>query len=271
MQKIKIYISTCPNDIFIFGNLITKKVVDSHFSFSFNFHDIEELNKIALSKPTRTIVKTSFPIYFQLKSYFTLLNCGCALGYKCGPVFVSNSIDYNEDRIDIAIPGFHTTAFLLAQYYLRHYKKKANFHELIFYEIPQRIKQKHFHAGVLIHEGRFLYESWGLRKIVDLGEFWEDQTQLPIPLGGILISKDLLLYQSLIEMIIRKSLEYACSNYSYLLPLIKEFSKEKDENIIRKHIETFVNHFTFDLGEEGKKAIMELERIYKSIFMKHSE
>lgn len=261
MRLVNVYISTCPNDTFIFGHLIQKNIVDPFFQFRFSFYDIEELNQIALERPGSTIIKTSLPAYFQVKEFYEILECGGALGYKCGPVLVS----YGENGYwdSIVVPGFHTTAYLLARFYLWKKGKKCRFSQMLFSRIPRAVMNREFDCGVLIHEGRFLYDSWRLKQIVDLGEFWEQNTGLPIPLGVILISKDLGPWKSRMEFLIRKSLTLANQNYSYLLPFIKELAQEEEEEVIWKHIETFVNQFTYDIGEEGRKAIDQLESVFR--------
>jgi 1,4-dihydroxy-6-naphthoate synthase len=177
------------------------------------------------------------------------------LGHGCGPLVVSKRLTKLESGIDyeVAIPGMNTTAnFLFSMFYPWIKNKKA----ILFSDIESSLLSEKFHVGVIIHENRFTYEKKGLLKIADLGELWEKETQSPIPLGGIVIKKDIgIETQKKVERIIRRSIEYAYANTPEVMEYVKQYSQEMEESVMKKHIDLYVNEYSLDLGEQGRRAV----------------
>ena len=194
--KLTLGFSPCPNDCFIFDALIHSKIDTEGLDFEVLMEDVETLNRKAFSALSENensslhITKLSYHAYAYLTKPYVLLDAGSALGNNCGPLLISKNTYGREDieKLKIAIPGKYTTAnFLLSLAFPKALKKT----ELAFSEIENAILHDEFDAGLIIHENRFTYAKKGLKKIIDLGEFWEELTQMPIPLGGIVINRNL--------------------------------------------------------------------------------
>ncbi len=250
-MDLKIGISTCPNDIYIFNALITKKV-PLNFNLKFDFFDIEELNKKCINYDY-DIIKISANLFKKVKDKYFILDSGSALGFNCGPLLISkyyNTFDDLENKL-IALPGENTTANRLFDIFMKKPVKKTFFR---FDKIIPAILNDEVAAGVIIHEGRFIYHKYNLIKIADLGELWERNFKMPIPLGIIVAKKELsnkILNE--IDLAIKKSLEYT-KNKDY--NLIKKFAQEMDDATIKNHIKLYVNKFSYSLGETGREAIL---------------
>lgn len=255
MRPIQIAISPCPNDIFIFGALILKKVSWDDFDFHFNFEDIQTLNQIGIKKDV-DLLKFSFALYPMIKNRYQLLNVGSALGRGVGPLLIGKGDLAPEKREKVLIPGFHTTAALLCREYG---PTNVSYEETPYHQIMPALAKNDRIAGVIIHESRFTYQKVGLNLLTDLGSAWESDRRLPLPLGGIAIkrgySNDL---QEEIERKILLSLDYARANPEDLTLLLKEHAQEMEDKVIHEHIELYVNEFSRDLGEEGQLAIKAL-------------
>ncbi len=250
-MDLKVAISTCPNDIYIFYALIEKKI-QLNFNINFEFYDIEELNKKAL-KNEFDFIKISTNLFNKIKNNYYILDSGSALGYKCGPLVVSkyySNLDALENR-KVALPGENTTANRLFDIFMEKPVKKIF---MRFDKIMPAIIKDEVQAGVIIHEGRFTYQNYNLNKIADLGELWENKTQKPIPLG-IIVGKKGLDAEILNSMdnAIKKSIEFPKKDFEF----IKEFAAEMDEDTIKNHIELYVNKFSYSLGETGREAILQ--------------
>ena len=203
-MKLTIGFSTCPNDTFIFDALINKKINTEGLEFEPFLADVEDLNQRALNGAL-DITKVSYHAFLYARSTYRPLNAGSALGHNCGPLLISKkSVDVHAlPSHRIAIPGTYTTANLLLQFYLG---RKSEARPLIFSDIESALLEERFDAGVIIHESRFTYAQKGLRKLVDLGEFWESKTHLPVPLGAIVIRKSLGPdLHSVVDRLLRKS------------------------------------------------------------------
>lgn len=256
-NKITLGFSPCPNDTFIFDALIHKKIDTKGLDVEVVLADVEELNQKALNGEL-DVTKISYNAYSKVSNNYILLNSGSALGKGCGPILVkkkqANIVHIDDARI--AIPGINTTAnFLLSIAYPNATNKTA----FLFSDIENAILNNEVDAGLLIHENRFTYQEKGLEKIIDLGEFWETQTNSLIPLGGIAIKrnlnkKNILLFDSLLK----KSVEYAFANPKSALPYIKQHAQEMEEEVMYNHINLYVNKYSIDLGKEGKKAINQM-------------
>lgn len=256
-MDISIGISTCPNDTFIFDALLHKKIDTEGLDFILYFDDIEKLNSKAINNEL-DLTKLSFNAFASLTDKYVLLTSGSALGKNCGPILISkNKCELNEiNNKTIAIPGKNTTANLLLSIA---FPKANNKTEIIFSDIENQITQNSYDLGLIIHESRFTYLNKGLIKIIDLGEYWETNYHLPIPLGGIAVKRSFPIdIQKRINRVIRKSVEFAFNNPKSSLGFIKKNAQEMEEDVLYKHIELYVNKYSLDLGEEGINAIKHL-------------
>ncbi|MBP6456528.1 MAG: 1,4-dihydroxy-6-naphthoate synthase [Chitinophagaceae bacterium] len=264
-MKIKIGISPCPNDTFIFEHVLN---TPTDVDFELYFEDVETLNKMA-QKNELDIVKISYANYFNIANNYELLRAGGALGKGVGPILISkNSFALAEIfSKKIAIPGLNTTAFFLLKFAFPEIK---NFIEYPFHKIEEAVLSNEVDAGVIIHENRFTFEDKGLKKIIDLGAHWEEKTQLPIPLGGIAIKRtfDIELKNSINELIknaIQKNWKKGLPYSSFILDNAQEMKPE----IIQKHIELYVNEFSIDVGTDGEKAVVKMQEILAPLFTKN--
>jgi 1,4-dihydroxy-6-naphthoate synthase len=253
--NLDIAFSPCPNDTFIFHALIHQLIDTYPHTFTPHIADVEELNMRAFDR-NYAVTKLSFCAYLSLKDRYTLLDSGSALGFGCGPLLVAGRQLGSLENARIAVPGKYTTAFLL----LRLWHTGLKHIEIVrFDEILPGITSGRFDAGLIIHEGRFVYPSYNCVQIVDLGQWWESQTGLPIPLGCIAIRNDLLEYKSAMEGFVRASLVYARNNPAASCEFIKSHAQEMDDTVTREHISLYVNQFSLSLGEAGMEAIRTLE------------
>ncbi len=256
-MEFTIGISPCPNDTFIFDAIYNERIDLGSYQFKFIFADVEELNQRAI-RGELDITKLSFHAAFKVRKSYILFNSGSALGKGCGPLLISHSpvsTDTGYHELSVAIPGENTTAHILADYACNNFREKKM---AVFSEIENLVKEKKVDLGVIIHENRFTYAQKGLLKVVDLGEYWESKTGYPIPLGGICIKRDHLLHASQIDGLIRRSIEYAYSNPQESRVFIKEHAQEMEDDVIKNHINLYVNDFSIELGNEGREAIMHL-------------
>jgi 1,4-dihydroxy-6-naphthoate synthase len=217
----------------------------------------ESVNKKAF-KSELDITKISYHAYGYLTDKYVLLDSGSALGKGCGPLLVQRSGSKKSHIKDktIAIPGKYTTANFLLSIAHPEVTKKV---EMLFSDIENAVIHGDVDAGLIIHENRFTYQDKGLEKIIDLGAFWENTTGALIPLGGIIIKRDLPMATVLkFNKLLRKSIEYAFKNPESPLNYMKTHSQEMDEKVMMQHVELYVNKYTIDLGIEGKKAISQL-------------
>jgi 1,4-dihydroxy-6-naphthoate synthase len=280
-EKLTIGYSPCPNDCFIFGAIALQKIDTEGIDFNIILEDVEALNKHALLQ-TYDITKLSYHALTYLTEKYILLNSGSALGFGVGPLLISkkkinpNDID-SINALRIAIPGKLTTAnFLLSIAY----PNALNKTEILFSDIEEKVLNGEFDAGLIIHENRFTYQAKGLKKIMDCGEYWENLIHAPIPLGGIVMKRnmeDTLIKK--VDRVILKSLEYAYAHTEEIMPYIRLHAQEMDEAVIKKHIDLYVNQYSKDLGKVGTEAIHLLfqkaleikliETIFKPIIISH--
>jgi 1,4-dihydroxy-6-naphthoate synthase len=253
-SQIRIGFSPCPNDTFIFDAMVHGKIDTEGLSFDYILADVEELNRRAFNNDL-DVTKLSYFAYAFISENYQLLNSGSALGYKCGPLLISKRDIPLSDipKISIAIPGKHTTANFL---FSIAFPEATNKKEMLFSEIEAAILQEQVDAGVIIHENRFTYGQKGLVKLIDLGEYWETQTKMPIPLGGIAIKRTLSdEIKMKVDRVIRRSVEYAFANPRSAYDFIRSNAQEMNDEVMYKHIELYVNKFSIDLGVEGKEAV----------------
>lgn len=258
--------SPCPNDTFIFDALVNNKFDTQGFSFDVKLEDVQTLNTMAIDG-VLDISKISYGVLPLILENYSLLDAGGALGKGVGPLLISKKeirdpgSDINE--LTIAIPGEHTTAhFLFSMAFPTAVKKKF----MVFSDIEDAVLSGQVDCGVIIHENRFTYERKGLVKILDLGDFWEQQTRGPIPLGGIVMKKsiDSSLHKKVNDLI-RQSLQYAFKNYPALPDYVKQHSQEMEEDVMRKHIDLYVNDYSLSLGEDGMTAVQTMLSVYRQI------
>ncbi len=252
--------SPCPNDTFIFEALINGRINNEDFQFNLQLADVESLNEQSRNGKL-DITKLSYHAYAHVADKYQILDVGSALGFSNGPILISKKKIFPDEVIhtNIAIPGINTTANLLLSLA---YPDALNKQSYLFSDIEDVVLSGEQDAGLIIHENRFTYKQKGLKKIIDLGEWWENKTQTPIPLGGIMIRRSLPLetkekINSLIKLSIEYAFKYPKAGYDY----IKQQSQEKDPDIIQKHIELYVNEYSINLGKEGRKAIQQLYQI----------
>ncbi len=256
-MKITLGFSPCPNDTFIFDALVHHKIDTEGLEFEVVLGDVEELNLKAFNKEL-DITKLSYHAYGYLTSDYVLLDSGSALGKGCGPLLVqsSNFKVQNLEDCSIAIPGKYTTAnFLLS---IAH-SEATNKTEMLFSDIENAVLTGQVDAGLLIHENRFTYEQKGLKKIIDLGEYWEKTIGALIPLGGIVMKRsfDEATIRK-VNRLIRKSIEYAYKNEGAALAYMQQHAQEMDEQIMMQHVALYVNKYSIDLGEEGRAAVSKM-------------
>lgn len=251
--------SPCPNDTFIFYALVHGKIDTGNLKFQEILFDVETLNQKAI-KGEIDITKVSNNAFGNLREYYCLLRSGGALGRGCGPLLVIRGQESGVRSFKnkkIAIPGELTTAYLLLQLYNPDLKK--NIKVIPFNEIMDAVKKGEVDAGLIIHEGRFTYPSYGLKKVVDLGEWWEKETGLPIPLGCIIakrgMGKDLI---NKIDSLIKESVLYGMARRNESTAYIKRHSQELEDSVIAQHINLYVNDYSVDIGEDGIKAVKKL-------------
>ncbi len=263
-MKLTLGFSPCPNDTFIFDALVNSKIDTGHLKFEVILEDVETLNKLAL-KNTLDISKISYGVLPLLLENYIVLNSGSALGTGVGPILIANEEVDNESikNYTIAIPGEHTTAHMLFNLAFSEATNKIfiRYDEIENFVISEKGKKV---AGVIIHENRFTYPQKGLIKIIDLGEFWEQKTQSPIPLGGIVAKRNIpLALLKKVDRLIKQSIKYSFANYPAITEYVRKHSQEMEEDIMRKHIDLYVNDYSIDLGEPGKKAVRQMLSLYK--------
>lgn len=260
---IKLGFSPCPNDTFIFYGLVERKIDTSGIKIETVIDDVERLNQLALKRAV-DVTKISCHAYYYLKDDYQFLRSGGAFGRGCGPLLVKSKEIKSIKRI--AIPGEYTTAFLLLRLYLffsnHSLISSPIFIPMPFYEIMPAVKKGVVDGGLIIHESRFTYPQYGLDLIVDLGDWWEKKTGLIIPLGGIIAKRSLGRKKiENIESLIRLSVEYSFKHGNEVMSFVKRYSQEISEDVIKKHINLYVNGYTLDSGKEGESALKELMRM----------
>ncbi|MFS2188198.1 menaquinone biosynthesis family protein [Mucilaginibacter sp. Mucisp84] len=276
-MKLTLGFSPCPNDTFIFDALIHHKIDTEGLEFEVFYDDVETLNQKAF-RGELDITKLSYHAFAYVTDKYVLLDSGSALGFGGGPMLIFNppitrfvndedkeifkGESGTSEKVDlvpivskskIGIPGKYTTAnFLLSLAF----PEANNKTEIVFSEIENSVLNGTIDFGLIIHENRFTYQDRGLAKLIDLGDYWEKRTGCAIPLGGIVANRNLPLdVQHKINRVLRKSVEFAFANPKSGLEFIKQHAQEMSEEVMYKHIELYVNQYSIELGEEGRKAI----------------
>jgi 1,4-dihydroxy-6-naphthoate synthase len=255
-MRLTLAFSPCPNDCFMFDAMIHGRIDCEGLEFDVRLADIEALNAAAFAGDV-DVTKLSFHAYAYCADDYVLLDAGSALGRNCGPLLISKreipAVDVAAGGQRLAIPGKYTTAnFLLSLAFPRATDKT----ECLFSEIEDAVLDGTFDAGLIIHENRFTYQDKGLRKIIDLGEFWESETGAPIPLGGIVISRRMPAdVRQRVNRVMRRSVEYAFANRDASLPFVRAHAQAMSDEVMYKHIDLYVNEYSVDLGDEGRRAV----------------
>lgn len=257
-MKISLGFSPCPNDTFIFDALIHHKIDTEGLEFEVFFDDVETLNQKAM-KGKLGITKLSFHAFAYVYHHYALLDAGSALGFGVGPLLICKDKNLSYDienlaaNLKIGIPGKYTTANFLLGIAFPHLTSKQ---EMLFSDIEAGLLNNEIDLGLIIHENRFTYIDKGLHKVIDLGHFWEQLTGCAIPLGGIVINRNLdKVVQEKINRILRKSVEFAFANPKSGIDFIRQHAQEMSEEVMYKHIGLYVNKYSIHLGDEGRRAI----------------
>jgi 1,4-dihydroxy-6-naphthoate synthase len=262
--------SPCPNDTFIFDALVNKKIDTEGLDFDVRLEDVETLNQWAM-QGRLDISKISYGVLPLVLDRYELLDAGGALGKGVGPLLIARRPIPSEDisECSIAIPGQRTTAHLLFSLAFPAARHKEF---MIFSGIEDAVLAGRVDCGVIIHENRFTYQHKGLTKLLDLGEFWEKETGAPIPLGGIVLrcGQDPA-FAVKINALIRKSLEYAFSHYPDLPDYVRDHAQEMDQQVMRRHIDLYVNNYSLSLGHDGEKAIRTLLQTYARLHARQED
>lgn len=260
MQPLTLAISPCPNDTFIFDAMLHKKIDTEGLDIKVVFADVEQLNQAAIQQQY-DITKLSYHAFAYVADNYALLHSGSALGNNCGPMLIGKSVLSDEDinNSKICVPGKYTTANFL---FSLKYPNAKNKEYIIFSEIENKVLHDEFDAGVIIHENRFTYEQKGLKKIIDLGEFWEQTYKVPIPLGGIAVKRSLEIeIQQSIERVIKRSIEFAFEHPNSSKDFVAQHSQEMSEEVCRQHIDLYVNKYSLELGFDGEFAVNTLYKV----------
>jgi 1,4-dihydroxy-6-naphthoate synthase len=255
-MRLTLGFSPCPNDCFMFDAMVHRRIDLEGLEFDVRMADIEALNASAFAGQI-DVTKLSFHAYAYCIGNYVLLDAGSALGRNCGPLLIAKR-EISRDEVaagdlQIAIPGKYTTAnFLLSLAFPRATRKS----QLLFSDIEGAVLDGTMDAGLIIHENRFTYGAKGLKKIIDLGEYWESETGAAIPLGGIVINRALPEdVQRRVNRVMRRSVEYAFANRMASLSFVRANAQEMSEDVMYQHIDLYVNEYSVDLGDEGRRAV----------------
>ncbi len=264
-MTLKIGISPCPNDTYIFEGLAQKVIDTSGLKFEFEYHDIDELNHKAAENEL-DIVKISYAHYFNIADQYILLRSGGAMGYGVGPLLLSKTeLQRPKPQHTVAIPGVSTTANFLLQYAYPELTQKTT---LPFHQIEDALLSQTVDLGLIIHENRFTYQNKGLHCIQDLGALWEEKEQLPIPLGGIAIRKSIGENVAChVQALIQRSLQWQ-QEKRFLSTYIQQHAQSMQPDIMQQHIDLYVNAFSFDVGEDGIRSISFMKSLLRPEFNK---
>jgi 1,4-dihydroxy-6-naphthoate synthase len=255
-MKLKLAISPCPNDTFMFDALVNGRIDTCGLEFETRYADIEDLNRGVVGGGA-DISKISYAVLPEIADRYRVLDSGSALGRGNGPLLVAREdVDITQPGVRVAVPGFHTTANLLLR---RLHPALADQESLLFSRIARSIAAGNFDAGVLIHEGRFTYQKYDLKLVADLGVEWESATGLPLPLGAIVVSREVPSeVQATFERLLRQSIQYGFDHPAASREYVKSHAQELADDVIDSHIRLFVNDYSLSLGIEGRRAVREL-------------
>ena len=255
MTPINIAISTCPNDTFAFHALLQNRIDTRGLQFNFELLDIAELND-RLFAGDFDVAKASFHAALLMTNELGVLPSGSALGFGVGPLLLAvkdNHIPEAGQPGRVLCPGPHTTATML---YKLFYPQCGTIDHVVFSDIMPALENGSADFGVCIHEGRFTWQDAGLACVADLGTKWEKETDCPLPLGGILarhrLGADLL---TTVQAVIHDSLQYGLANRQETVESMSQHAQEFDEEVMFAHVDLYVNDWTVDLGDVGRRAL----------------
>ena len=256
-MKLTVGISPCPNDTFIFEPIFSERIKTTPYELEFIMRDVEELNAMALKNEV-DIIKISYAHYPRVISDYIMLRSGGAMGKGVGPLLVAKNkfplVELNGKSI--ALPGEHTTAHFLFSTLFPEATQKTF---MLFSDIGDAVVSQQVDAGVLIHEGRFTYEEKGLQLLVDLGVLWQERKNLPLPLGGIAMKRSLHEHHHALNRLLHDSVLYSFRHNNQTLPaFVIEHAQEMSEDVMKQHIQLYVNDFSLDVGSEGQRAVQEM-------------
>ena len=252
-MRLSLHISPCPNDTFAFDAIINKRI-EHDFDLDVEYHDIEVLNEGVL-RGEPDISKISYAVYPLVADKYRLLDSGSALGRGNGQLLVRRKGETGKIR-KVLSPGLNTTANALLK---RYFPDVEEVEQRLFSEIAEAVERGDADAGVLIHEGRFVYERRNLELVADLGKLWEDETNLPLPLGAIIVKREIDENTiSKFDNLLSKSVRFAFENPLLSRDFVKQRAQELEDDVIEKHISLFVNDYTISLGDEGRQAVERL-------------
>ena len=263
-MKLTLGFSPCPNDTFIFDALVNEKIDVQGFKFDVMMEDVETLNRWAMQEKL-DVTKMSYGVLPRILPAYRVLDAGGALGKGVGPLLVAKQPIDLEDvpQLRVALPGANTTAHMLFTLAFPDAQQKQF---LVFHDIEDAVLRGDVDCGVIIHENRFTYADKGLHKLLDLGEFWEHNTKSPIPLGGIVMNRRFdPAIMAKIDALIRESVAYSWKQYPVLSPFVREHAQEMSEDVMRQHINLYVNDYSSSLGQEGRAAIWQLLEVSGNI------
>jgi 1,4-dihydroxy-6-naphthoate synthase len=259
-RRLTLAYSPCPNDTFIFFGLASGRLTLDGAALDIAHEDVETLNRAALSE-TFDITKLSFHAYLLVRDRYHLLSAGAALGHGCGPILVAKGpLDPRSlGSCRVAVPGELTTAHLLLRLFAPEVRDRVFWR---YDRIIEGVKSGEADVGVIIHEDRFVYEAAGLHKVADLGEWWEQETGAPIPLGCIAMKQALAdRYGEAFDDLVRQSIGMARRDPEAALPYIRAHAQQMAEDVLDQHIAMFVNDQSMDLGASGRAAVSKLEAL----------
>ncbi|MCG8615887.1 MAG: 1,4-dihydroxy-6-naphthoate synthase [Desulfobacterales bacterium] len=251
--------SSCPNDTFIFKGIARQLIDTRGMDFKIFIEDVETLNQNA-ARERYHITKLSFAALGSLLDRYALLRTGAALGKGCGPLLISRPERQVDDRKNpvVAVPGMGTTAYHLFRFYLADLFPglEPDVRAMPFEQVMPAVTGGDADIGVIIHEGRFIYQTQGLEMKADLGEWWEEKTGLPIPLGCIAVRRDMNPDTACaVQTLIRESIDHAFAHPKQGEDYIKAYAQEMADEVIAQHIGLYVNEFSRDIGDQGTLAV----------------
>jgi 1,4-dihydroxy-6-naphthoate synthase len=266
-MKVSLAYSPCPNDTFMFHAMVKGLVDTEELSFDVTLSDVEDLNQRAVSG-TYDISKMSYHGWFNVMKHYRMLTSGSALGYDCGPLCVckaGNQAAALLKKPRVAIPGIYTTGALLYDLAFEGHGIKV---PMLFSDIGRSVLSGECDLGILIHESRFTYAEQGLELVCDLGSWWQKTSDAPIPLGGIAVKQDLgEEFAQKVERVLHRSILYAMKHPEASANYVAAHAQEISEDVLKQHIEMFVNKYSLSLGDEGLRAI----ELLKNYYLKHKE
>jgi 1,4-dihydroxy-6-naphthoate synthase len=258
-MQYKVGISTCPNDTFMFHALLERRVPCEGFELDIELLDVQQLNE-GLLKGQFSFSKASCFGAVQLADRYEVCSSGAALGYGVGPlVLARKDAPPLSSTTRVLSPGSMTTACMLFRYF---FPEASSVSHVVFSDIMPSLERGEADYGVVIHEGRFTYKERGLACVADLGALWEERFSAPLPLGCIVADKSLPVeHRKAFDAAVRQSIEYAYANRSETLPTMKRYAQELSDEVVWKHVELYVNQWSLDLGEEGRRAFDTFTRV----------